>query len=66
MSRMTSRRSIWYVRQPLETRVRDLLSRMTLDEKLAQIGCVWSSSLIQDGEFPQHGPATSSGRGSAT
>jgi len=39
------------VRQPLETRVRDLLSRMTLDEKLAQIGCVWSSSLIQDGEF---------------
>ena len=39
--------------QPIEARVADLLSRMTLDEKLAQIGCVWSSSLIEDGAFSE-------------
>jgi len=32
-----------------DDRVRDLLERMTLDEKLAQIGCVWSTSLLKDG-----------------
>jgi beta-glucosidase len=32
--------------RPIAERVRDLLSRMTLDEKLAQIGCVWSTSLL--------------------
>ncbi len=31
--------------QPIDVRVDDLLARMTLDEKLAQIGCVWSTSL---------------------
>jgi beta-glucosidase len=36
-------------KQPLEARVGDLLARMSLDEKLAQIGCVWSSSLLDEG-----------------
>jgi len=40
-------------RQPVEARVRDLLSRLTLDEKLAQIGGVWSSSLLDDGVFSE-------------
>lgn len=31
-----------------EARADDLLARMTLDEKLAQIGCVWSTSLLGD------------------
>ena len=33
-------------RQATDRRVRDLLSRMTVDEKLAQIGGVWATSLI--------------------
>jgi beta-glucosidase len=37
------------VRTTLERRVEELLARMTLDEKLAQIGCVWSTQLV-DGE----------------
>jgi beta-glucosidase len=28
-----------------------LLARMTLDEKLAQLGCVWSSALVRDDTF---------------
>src|SRR3954465_13584567 len=28
-----------------------LLARMTLDEKLAQLGCVWCSALIHDDDF---------------
>src|SRR4051794_9345711 len=28
-----------------------LLARMTLDEKLAQLGCVWCSALIRDNGF---------------
>jgi len=32
----------------VEARVSDLLERMTLDEKLAQIGCVWSTSLLDE------------------
>ncbi len=36
--------------RPVDERVEDLLARMTLDEKLAQLGCVWISSLVdQDG-----------------
>ncbi len=34
-----------------DNRVRDLVARMTLDEKLAQIGCVWSTSLLDNGAF---------------
>ena len=35
----------------LDSRVADLVGRMTLDEKLAQIGCVWSTSLLINGVF---------------
>src|SRR5512143_4160643 len=34
-----------------EARVADLLERMTLDEKLAQLGCVWSTQLVEDDAF---------------
>ncbi|MEZ5559885.1 MAG: glycoside hydrolase family 3 N-terminal domain-containing protein [Pseudomonadales bacterium] len=32
-------------------RVHDLLGRMSLDEKLGQLGCVWSSALVADDQF---------------
>ncbi len=35
----------------VDARADDLLARMTLDEKLAQLGCVWSTSLAEDGAF---------------
>ena len=34
---------------PLDARVEDLLEQMTLDEKLAQLGCLWSTDLVSDG-----------------
>jgi beta-glucosidase len=34
-----------------DARLDDLLARMTLEEKLAQIGCVWSSRLLDGGAF---------------
>jgi len=37
--------------QPLEARIEDLLGRMSLDEKLAQLGCVWSTALVVDERF---------------
>lgn len=37
--------------QPVETRVSDLLSRMTLDEKLAQLGSIWGYELVENGSF---------------
>src|SRR5437660_3439428 len=36
---------------PLQERVEDLLSRMTLDEKLAQLGCLWSTALVAGDAF---------------
>ncbi len=39
--------------QPVGVRVEDLLARMTLDEKLAQIGCVWSTQLVEDDAFSE-------------
>jgi len=33
----------------VDARVDDLLERMTLDEKLAQLGCLWSTDLVSDG-----------------
>jgi beta-xylosidase len=39
--------------QPLEARVGDLLARMTLHEKLAQLGGVWSTSLLENGAFSE-------------
>ena len=37
--------------QPTDARADDLLGRMTLDEKLAQLGCVWSTHLAAGGHF---------------
>lgn len=37
--------------ETIENRVTDLLARMTLDEKLGQIGCFWSRELMVDGHF---------------
>jgi len=39
--------------QPIDARVRDLLARMTIDEKLAQLGGIWSTSLIEAGGFSE-------------
>lgn len=36
---------------PVEARVEDLLAQMTLDEKIGQIGCLWSTALVKDDEF---------------
>lgn len=38
---------------PPEVRAKDLLSRMTLEEKLAQLGSVWSSELLEGGRFSE-------------
>ncbi len=36
---------------PIDDRVDDLVARMTLDEKLAQISCVWSTHLVEGEAF---------------
>ncbi len=36
---------------PLDERVEDLLDQMTLDEKIAQLGCLWSTQLVRDDTF---------------
>ncbi len=39
----------------IEARVADLLARMTLEEKVAQLGAVWVTSLVRDEQFdPDH------------
>jgi len=35
----------------VEARVEDLIARMTLDEKVAQLGCVWSTQLADEKGF---------------
>lgn len=35
----------------LDARLKDLIGRMTLDEKLAQLGCVWSSDVVGEHGF---------------
>jgi beta-glucosidase len=37
--------------RPLEERVEDLLSRMILEEKIAQLGCLWSTVLVRNDTF---------------
>ncbi len=37
--------------QPLEDRVEDLLNEMSLDEKIVQLGCLWSTALVHDDAF---------------
>lgn len=41
--------------EPLEERVEDLLQRMTLEEKLAQLGTVWITALVKDDQFDAQG-----------
>jgi beta-glucosidase len=36
---------------PVTARIEDLLSRMTLGEKLAQLGCLWITDLVSGGRF---------------
>ncbi|MEO8286623.1 MAG: glycoside hydrolase family 3 N-terminal domain-containing protein [Chloroflexota bacterium] len=36
---------------PLDQRVEDLLGQMSVEEKVAQLGCVWSTSLVTGGDF---------------
>lgn len=37
--------------RPVAERVADLLERMTVAEKVAQVGCVWSVTLVEDDAF---------------
>jgi beta-glucosidase len=37
----------------VDKRVEDLLERMTLDEKLAQLGCIWSTQLVDGDAFSE-------------
>lgn len=37
--------------QPIEVRVQDLLSQMTLDEKLAQLGSIWIYQILSDFQY---------------
>ena len=37
--------------QSIDARAKDLISRMTLDEKLAQLGGIWSFELLKAGKF---------------
>jgi hypothetical protein len=47
----------------VEERVEDLLGRMTLDEKLAQLGGVWLTDLMKDDSVnPEMVRETGSGR----
>ena len=36
---------------PIDERVRDLLERMSLDEKIAQLGALWSRRMIHNGSL---------------
>src|SRR5437588_3252413 len=36
---------------PVEERVENLLALMTLDEKLAQLSCLWSTAFVSTGSF---------------
>jgi beta-glucosidase len=42
----------------LQDRVEDLLSQMTLDEKVAQLNCLWTTVLFSNGEFDPELAAT--------
>lgn len=36
---------------PVAQRIADLLGQMTLDEKIAQLGCLWSTALVRNDSF---------------
>ena len=42
---------------PIARRVEDLLDRMTTAEKVAQLGCVWSTQLVADDTFSERAAA---------
>jgi beta-glucosidase len=48
---------------PVDERVEDLLARMTLDEKLAQIGSIWLTSLVRGDRFDTDYVAAQIGHG---
>lgn len=50
-------------RRPPAERVADLLGRMTLDEKLAQLGAAWSTSLLEGRSFSEAKARELIGRG---
>ena len=37
--------------RPIAERIENLLEQMTLGEKLAQLGCVWSTQLVENDSF---------------
>jgi len=37
--------------KPIAMRVKDLISKMTLDEKIAQLGAIWSFEVLEAGRF---------------
>ncbi|MDN5277822.1 MAG: beta-glucosidase [Clostridiales bacterium] len=49
--------------QPIEKRVEDLLSRMTLDEKIAQLSAVWVYEVLDDTKFSPDKAASKIGHG---
>ena len=46
-----------------DSRVKDLLGRMTLPEKLAQLGCIWASELVGASGFSSEGAREKVGDG---
>jgi beta-glucosidase len=61
-------------RPSIEDRIRDLLERMSMEEKVAQIGSVWGPDLLEEGKFSAvkaeailcHGAGSISRLGTAT
>ncbi|MEO2167895.1 MAG: glycoside hydrolase family 3 N-terminal domain-containing protein, partial [bacterium] len=51
MSESMSRAVYRDAERPVTERVADLLARMTIAEKVAQIGCIWSVALVEDDQF---------------
>jgi len=49
--------------QPVDERVLDLLARMTVDEKLAQLAGVWSTALVDKGRFSEEKAAAALSHG---
>ncbi|MDQ0338601.1 beta-glucosidase [Caldalkalibacillus uzonensis] len=49
--------------QPLQKRVEDLLSRMTLDEKIAQLSGIWVYEVLDDSHFSAEKAAAKMGHG---
>src|SRR5262249_1335308 len=50
-------------KRSVQARVDDLLSRMTLAEKLAQVGCVWPTQLVENDAFSPERARNSIGDG---